>query len=50
MEVQLHAFLTSALYGVSQLYATVDLPPGVRSLGNHWVGGWVGPRGGLETW
>jgi len=37
--------LTSALDGVgSQRHALNDLP------GNHCIGGWVGPRAGLDGW
>jgi hypothetical protein len=32
VEVELHAFLTSAL----------------RTPGTHWIGGWVGPRAALN--
>jgi len=27
--------------------ATAALPPGEIASGNHWIGGWVGPRAGL---
>jgi len=31
-----------------QLQALAGLPPG-RALGTHWIGGWVGPRAGLNA-
>ena len=40
--------LTSALDGVGdQRHAPVALPPGKRA-GTHCIGGWVGPRVGLD--
>jgi len=39
MEVQLHAFLTSALNG-GQLHTPAILPPGERDLVTHWIGAW----------
>jgi hypothetical protein len=36
-------FLTSALGEWS------TLPPGERAPGAHWIGGWVGPRTGLDA-
>jgi hypothetical protein len=37
--------------GVSgQYHASAALyPPGERTPGTHWTGGWVGPRGGLDA-
>jgi hypothetical protein len=33
-----------------KLHAPAALPPGKeRSPGTHWVGGWAGPRAGLDT-
>jgi hypothetical protein len=32
-----------------QLHAPVSLPPGKEPPGTHWIGGWVGPRSGLEA-
>jgi len=44
VEVQLHAFLTSALDGGEW---SVSRPgrftPRKRAPGAHWIGGWVGP-------
>jgi hypothetical protein len=31
-----------------QLHAPGRFTPGERALGNHWVGGWVDPRAGLD--
>jgi hypothetical protein len=46
LELQLHAFLTSALDGVSgQLHASVALLPKTPY---HSTGGWVGSTTGLE--
>jgi hypothetical protein len=50
MEVQLHAFLTSALEGDEWLalgpgcFTRWETAPRTR-----WLGGWVGPRAGLGT-
>jgi hypothetical protein len=49
MEVQLHIFLISALYGGEWsgsrfCYFTL----GERASSAHWIGGWVWPRIGLD--
>jgi hypothetical protein len=31
-----------------QLHASAALPPGERTPGTHWIGGWVDLRAGLE--
>jgi hypothetical protein len=31
-----------------QLHASAALPPGKEPLDTHWIGGWVGPRTGLD--
>jgi hypothetical protein len=31
-----------------QLHASAALPPG-KATGTHWIGGWVGPRAGLDA-
>jgi hypothetical protein len=50
VEVQLHAFLTSALEGGDgQLHAPAALPPGKEPPSTHWIWGWVGTRAGLDT-
>jgi len=33
----------------SQLHAPTALPPKERTPGTHWIGGWVGPKTGLDT-
>jgi hypothetical protein len=41
---------TSALEGGGwSASRTSRLTPGKRTPGTHWVGGWVGPRAGLDT-
>jgi hypothetical protein len=32
-----------------QPHAPATLYPGERTPGTHWIGGWVGPRAGLDT-
>jgi hypothetical protein len=32
-----------------QLYVPAALPTGERDSGTHWIGGWVGPRTGLDV-
>jgi hypothetical protein len=32
-----------------QLHAQAALCPGKRAPSTHWIGGWVGPRTGLDT-
>jgi hypothetical protein len=49
VDVQIHIFLTSALAGVEWSASR----PGRFTLGKtapdiHWIGGWVGPRAGLD--
>jgi hypothetical protein len=45
VDVQIHIFLNSALAGgewsASRLCRFIP--------GTHWIGGWVGPRAGLEN-
>jgi hypothetical protein len=49
VDVYIHIFLTSALVGGE---LSVSRPgrftPGERAPGVHWIGGWVGPRTGLD--
>jgi hypothetical protein len=45
VEIQLHAFLTSALDGGKWLASR----PEERAPGTHWIGGWVGPRAGPDA-
>jgi len=43
MEVWLHTFLTSALYGGELSAAGLGcFTPAVRASGTHWTGDWVG--------
>jgi hypothetical protein len=50
VEVQHHAFLNSALDEVSgQLHVSTALPPAIKALGIHRIGGCVGPRAGLDA-
>jgi hypothetical protein len=46
----MHIFLTSALAG-GELSASRScrFTTGERASGTHWVGGWVGPRAGLDN-
>jgi hypothetical protein len=50
VELQLHAFLTSALEGGGEWSASrpCRFTPGERTPGIHWMGFWVGPRAGVE--
>jgi hypothetical protein len=50
VEVYLHAFLITALDG-GELSASrpVSLNPRERAPGTHRIGGWVGPRAGLNV-
>jgi hypothetical protein len=31
-----------------ELHVPTALPPGKEPPGTHWIGGWVGPRAGLD--
>jgi hypothetical protein len=48
-DAQIHVFLTSALAG-SEWSASrpCRFTPGERAPGARWIGGWVGPRAGLD--
>jgi hypothetical protein len=49
MDVEIHIFLTSALFGGEWLTSRPGrFTPGERVPGTHWVGGWVDPRTGLD--
>jgi hypothetical protein len=49
VDVQIHIFLTSALVGgESSASRPGRFTFGERTVGNHRVGGWVGPRAGLD--
>jgi hypothetical protein len=49
VDVYIHIFFTSALVG-GQWSASrpCRFTLRERSLGTHWIGGWVGPRAGLD--
>jgi hypothetical protein len=48
-DVQAHVFLNSALLvGEWSASRPGRFIPGERAPGTHWVGGWVGSRGGLD--
>jgi len=50
IELQLHAFLTSALYGGKWSAAGPGCStPKERTPSSHWIGGWVGPKAGLDA-
>jgi hypothetical protein len=45
-----HIFLTTALVGGEwSASRSGRFTPGERTPGTHWIGGWVGPRAGLDT-
>jgi hypothetical protein len=47
--MQTHVFLTSALVGGEWSASRRGrFTPGERAAGTHWIGGWVGPRAGLD--
>jgi hypothetical protein len=49
VEVQLHAFLISVLDGGEWPDSRPDrFNPRVRAPDIYWIGGWVGPRAGLD--
>jgi hypothetical protein len=49
MYVQTHVFLNSALDGGEWSASRPDrFTPGEIAPGTHWIGGWVGPRAGLD--
>jgi hypothetical protein len=50
MELQLHSFLISAIDGGEWLVSRSGrFISGETAVGTHWIGGWVGPRAGLEA-
>jgi hypothetical protein len=50
MEVDLHAFVTSALDGGEWSASRHGrFTPREIAPGTHWIGGWVGTRAGLDT-
>jgi hypothetical protein len=49
VEVYVHVFLTSALLGGEWSASRPGhFTPKERVPGIHWIGGWVGPRAGLD--
>jgi hypothetical protein len=49
VDVKTHVVLTLALVGGKWSASRLDcLTPGERATGNHWIGGWVDPRAGLD--
>jgi hypothetical protein len=47
--VQIHIFLTSALVGREwSASRPCCFTPGEKTPGTQWIGGWVGPRAGLD--
>jgi hypothetical protein len=50
MELLIHAILTSALDGCEWSASRPGrFNSGERTFSKHWIGGWVGPKGGLDT-
>jgi hypothetical protein len=47
VEVNLHPFLTMSAYGGGELQTRADLPL-EKDPGTHLIGGWVGPRAGMD--
>jgi hypothetical protein len=49
VEVYLHVFLTSVPDGGEWSASRPGrFTPGEKAAGTHWIGGWVGPRAGLD--
>jgi hypothetical protein len=49
VDIWIHVCLTSALVrGEWSASRPSRFTPGERALGMHWIGGWVGPRTGLD--
>jgi hypothetical protein len=49
VDVQIHIFLTSTLAGGEWSASRPgSFTPGERAPDTHWIGGWVGPRAGLD--
>jgi hypothetical protein len=50
VDVQIHVFLTSELVGGEWLASRhARFNPGENAPDSHWIGGWVGPRSGLDN-
>jgi hypothetical protein len=51
VDVQSHILLTSALAGGEWSASRPGrFTPGERAPSTHWIGGWVDPRVGMDTW
>jgi hypothetical protein len=49
VDVEIHIFLTSALAGGEwSASRPCCFTPEESAPSTHWIGGWVGPRGGLD--
>jgi hypothetical protein len=49
VDVYIHIFLTSAVAGGEwSASRSCGFTAGERTPGTHWLGGWVGPRAGLD--
>jgi hypothetical protein len=49
VDIYIHIFLTSALVAGEWSASCPDrFTPGERAPGTYWIGGWVGPRAGLD--
>jgi hypothetical protein len=49
VHVEIHICLISALVGVKwSVSRPCRFTPWERAPGTHWIGGWVGPRAGLD--
>jgi hypothetical protein len=50
VDVQIHVFLISALFGGEwSASRPFRLTPEERAPSTHWIGGWVGPKAGLDN-
>jgi hypothetical protein len=50
VDIYIHIFLTSAPVGGEWSASRPGrFTPGERAPGTHWIGGWVGPRAGLDN-
>jgi hypothetical protein len=49
VDVYIHVFLTSALVGCWSASRPGRFTLGERAPGTHWIGGWMGPRTGLDV-
>jgi hypothetical protein len=50
VNIYIHIFLASALVGVEwSASRPCRFTPEERAPGTHWIGGWVGPRAGLDN-